>query len=131
MTVVSYQEYRELKARCDAFEAWRGERRSYRPEEIPADVPRVNNEDRSKIELFEFVNDKPTHYFLYVNADKCIATNFMGDFLGRVEFGRAWRDNFGGMRVAIRIHHAINGVKYAGTCFKSAGNYARVKAVKS
>lgn len=48
---------------------------------------------------------------------------------GRVTFGREYRDSFGGRRVPIWID-AINGRRYAGTYFKSSGDYARVKLLK-
>ncbi len=142
------QQYEETKARNKAFEEWinsiRGKNgwASYKKEDIPANVPRVTNEERSALEVYEFRMNAPEKYFLYIKestysgcgnvppiGSEAIATTFMGDRLGTVFMGNAFRDNFGGTRVPIRIL-AINGRTYAGTYFKSAGSYARVKLCK-
>lgn len=90
----------------------------------------VNNDLRSEIEVYEFVNDVPEKYFLYINEERKEATTWTGQRLGYVNFGREYRDNFGGKRVPITVN-AINGRKYHGTYYKSAGDYARVKIAKS
>ena len=99
---------------------------------IPADAkPPVEftNTDRSEIEVYEFVMMPPTNYFLYINHDMTKAETFSGDLLGTVRAGRPWKDNFGGTRVPVNID-AINGERYVGTYFKSAGDYARVRMAK-
>lgn len=126
---ITSQEANDIRARSDAFAAWLGNRRSYRDEDVPADVPRVTNDETSALEVFDFVNDPPARYFLYINETTCKATTWTGDVLGDVTFGRAWRANMGDARVSIRIR-AINGRTYAGTYYKSAGDYARVKAMR-
>lgn len=92
---------------------------------MPADCA-ISNEERSAIESYEFAHDAPLKKFLYINAEKRTATTWTGEVLGAVEFGREFRDNFGGRRVPITVR-AINGWIYSGTYYKSAGDYARVK----
>lgn len=127
--------YNLLRARCDKLAAWVDTQRapngwaSYREEDIPPGVPRVTNEERSALEVYEFIHDPPAKYFLYINEEKRMATTWTGETLGRIELGQPYRDNFGGRRVPVRIH-AINGRTYAGTYFTSAGSYARVKLCK-
>lgn len=87
------------------------------------------NEERSAVEVYEFVTNPPDKYFLYINCTKREATTWTGDKLGTVGFGNDYRDNFGGKRVPITVY-AINGKKYHGTYFKSAGDYARIKMCK-
>lgn len=93
---------------------------------------------RSAVERFEFCASPPGTYFLYITkpdaaalarGESGVATTWTGDRLGRVTFGREYRDSFGGRRVPIWID-AINGRRYAGTYFKSSGDYARVKLLK-
>ncbi|MCP4900013.1 MAG: hypothetical protein GY906_23845 [bacterium] len=90
----------------------------------------VTNEEKSACEQFEFAHSKPERYFLYVNQQNKLATTWMGDKLGAVTFGRLWRDNFGGTRIPITVL-GINGVRYHGTCYTSAGEYVRITAYKN
>lgn len=87
------------------------------------------NEERSAVEVYEFVTNPPDKYFLYINCTKRIATTWTGDKLGDVSFGSEYRDNFGGKRVPITVY-AINGKRYHGTYYKSSGDYARIKLAK-
>jgi hypothetical protein len=89
----------------------------------------VTNELRSKIELWEFINNKPEKYFLYIDEKEKNAINWTGEYLGKVFFGSEYRSNVGDKRQSIEIK-AINGLSYYGTYFKSSGNYARIKAKK-
>lgn len=91
---------------------------------------KVDNELRAKIEVWEFLNDIPETYFLYINEAKWEATNWTGVKLGKVSFGKEYSDNFGGRRVPVSVY-AINGKTYHGTYYKSAGNYARIKLYKN
>src|SRR5215469_13279623 len=97
---------------------------SYRPEDKPAHIPYVTNEERSALEVFEFITNPPDKYFLYIDEKNGTATTWMGDMLGNVSLGREYRDSFGGRRVPITVH-GINCKKYHGTYYKSSGNYAR------
>lgn len=102
------------------------------PGEVAATFPYadiVTNELRSKIETYEFIKDKPERYFIYINEKEQIATTWMGDYLGKVSFGSVYRSNMSDRRQSIDIA-AVNGLKYYGTYYKDAGNYARIKAYK-
>lgn len=89
----------------------------------------ITNELRSKIEVWEFINDKPEKYFVYIDETNKKAITWMGDNLGTVYFGAEYRSNMGDKRQPIDII-AINGIKYYGIYYKSSGNYARIKAYK-
>jgi len=107
--------YRELRERLDRHRGEGG--------------PSPTNEERSAIEVYEFVHDPPVKYFLYIDEPSRSATTWMGDVLGRVSFGQSYRSAFGDTRVPIWVD-AINGLLYHGTYFKSAGDYARIKLAK-
>jgi len=116
-----------IVARESALRDYLGKRCSYKPEEV-AHLNPPTNEERSAAEVFDFCDNPPDKYFLYVSDGK--ATTWTGENLGRITFGREYRDNFGGKRVPIWFD-AINGEQYHGTYFKSAGDYARVKMCKA
>lgn len=102
---------------------------SYKPEDKPSHVPDVSNEERSQLEVYDFINNPPEKYFLYINDKTSQAITWMGDSLGIVAFGCAYRSNFGNTRIPVRVK-AVNGRTYAGTYYKSSGDYARVRVVK-
>jgi len=135
---ISAEQYQVLRAKLEAFEGWRAGRTSYHPSEIPAHIPEVTNEQRSQMEVYEFVNNPPQRYFLYVRrpnplSDVIQVTTWMGDVLGTGILGRRYKTPaFGGYpstRYPIRFA-AINGKKYFGTYYDSSGSYARVKMCK-
>ena len=134
--MITPEQANDIRARNNALMAWvdsiRGKNgwASYRPEDKPAHVPDVTNEERSALEVFEFVTNPPDKYFLYISEKNRTATTWTGDLLGHVSFGREYRDSFGGKRVPITVR-VINGHTYHGTYFKSSGNYARIKKAKS
>jgi len=109
---------------------------SFTPAEIAhiVDVAEIGaaptNEERSAVEVYEFVMTPPEKYFLYINRTKREATTWTGDKLGTVGFGREYRDNFGGRRVPVTVY-GINGCKYYGTYFVSSGDYARIRMASS
>jgi len=126
----------EIQSRLSVHEAWIDSIRGKngwacynKPEEKPAHIPDVSNEERSALEVFRFCTNIPTAYFLYIDERRLAAITWTGEKLGDVSFGRKWRDNFGGTRVSIKVY-AINGGVYHGTYFKSSGNYARVRLFK-
>ncbi len=87
------------------------------------------NEERSVVEVYEFVNDPPDRYFAYINEKTRTCNTWMGDKLGEVGFGRAYRSNMGDIRVPITVY-GINGKKYHGYYYKSAGDYCRIRLAK-
>lgn len=98
---------------------------SYKPEQVAHFNPPTNDE-LAQVELYDFIHDVPDKYFLYVSEKTNLATCFTGLELGKVSFGREWRDNFGGTRRAVTIK-AVNGRRYVGTFFKSSGDFARIR----
>jgi len=124
------------RARIAAFEAWLNGRTSYRTEDVPTELRDIDNAMRSAVEVYEINTEKPEKLFVYVAPDKIanagafgFVTTWTGERLGRYEVRNKWRDNFGGERQSIRA--CIGGVMYAGTYFKSSGDYARLKKCKT
>jgi len=130
--VITPEQAQDIRTRNAALNQWidtiRGKNgwASYKPEDKPANVPDVSNEERSALEVFEFVSNPPDKYFLYINEKDHTATTWTGEKLGNVSFGREYRDNFGGKRIPVNVY-AINGKTYHGTYYKSSGDYARVR----
>lgn len=131
-------QYNLAKSQLLAYEnAAEQYRKQYRTNGIPVEICAtfpfadiVDNELRSAIEVYEFVNNPPNKYFIYVSEVKQVVTTWTGQILGDITFmGNPYRDNFGGKRQSIRFK-AINGLFYHGTYFKSSGDYARVKMYK-
>ncbi len=137
METITADQYKRLKSRLAEFEAWRNGRSSYKTEDVPASIPQVSNEERSQIEVYEFVHNPPARYSLYIKLDgrKFTATTWTGDVLGSGEIGREYEvPAFGGWpskRVSLPSFKAINGKHYSGTFYKSSGDYARVKMCKA
>jgi len=91
----------------------------------------VTNEEISAAEVYQFINDPPDKYFVYINEERHEATTWIGEKLGHVT-GLSQipkRSNFGDFRVYIDVY-GINGKKYHGVYYKSAGDYARIKMYK-
>jgi hypothetical protein len=142
----------DIRSRHDAARAWlkAQKRNSYKTEELrAAGIKEPTNDETSALEVFEFVRDKPEKYFAYVrepNAGTYGRSSFdraralyagtgalqtwTGENLGTMQFGAAFRDNFGGIRVPVSVK-AINGSVYHGTYFFSAGDYCRLKKAKA
>lgn len=135
--MITAQQHQELRARNDRHTEWakqfikpsgwtvidKDEQKTCPPDAV------ITNDERSAIEVFEFVTNPPESCALYIDEAKAIATTWTGDKLGTVTFGHAFTDNFGGRRVPVSIR-AINGRNYSGTYYKSAGDYARVRMLK-
>lgn len=131
--------YSAFKARHNAYEAWRNGRTSYPSDSVPVEL-RVTNDERSACEMYEWLENPPDKYFLYISQKTGGCPRF-GDFieggaqtwtgtpLGNVRFGREYRDSFGGARIPVTIY-GNNGVHYSGTYYRSAGSYARVRKLK-
>lgn len=134
---MDYESYCIARDMLNAYEKAAAKyRKKHKTNGIPAKVcarfpyaESVSNELRSAIEVYEFMRDKPEKYFLYIDEKTGRAITWMRETLGAVIFGREYRAVFGDKRQAVTIR-AVNGVLYAGTYYKSAGNYARIKALK-
>lgn len=121
-----------LEANNNATAEWIKENGNGIPSEVCKNFPfakQVNNELRSSVEVYEFVNNPPESYFLYINEKTKEATTWTGQKLGSVFFGSVYRSNIGDKRINITVQ-AINGITYHGTFYKSAGDYARIKKAK-
>jgi len=135
---ITEAEYKTLLTRLAAFEAWRNGRTSYKTEDVPAGLE-VSNEDRTKIEIYEFVNNPPNRYFAYVkrletNTRTARITTWTGELLGVATLGQAYETPAFGRtskRVPVLKFKAINGKSYYGTFFESSGDYCRLKMAAS
>lgn len=138
----------QVRARVDAFRAWLGDRRSYRPEDVPQGMEDATNEMKSALERFEFMRDKPERYFAYARlsaakttgernalprvGDALDVTTWTGQLLLTGRVNRVWFDNFGGRRVSFHARPADGSdVRYSGVYFYSAGDYARLRKLKA
>ena len=92
---------------------------SYKPEEV-AHLNPPTNDERSAVEIFDFVNNPPDKYFLYINDKEKKATTWTGERLGYVTFLNSNKNP----KIVIE---AINGKTYKGIYYKEDGDYARVK----
>jgi hypothetical protein len=93
------------------------------------------NRARSRQEVESFKAERPERYFAYMGTGTVCAgsnvTTWMGDKLGTVQLGaRAWRSNFGDRRVSFHMR-AITGDVYSGIAFIDAGDYCRLRKIKS
>lgn len=111
----------------------------YKVEDMPADVPNMSNEERSKVEVYEFVRDKPQRYFAYVYHDgftgkPTSVRTFTGSVLGHVTwYGPEYKVHAIGQpstRQNLRVV-GMNGVVYSAVYYKSSGDYCRMKAFKN
>ena len=134
--MITAEQAADIRLRNDALNAWvdtiRGKNgwASYKPEDKPSDVPDVTNEERSALEVFEFCQNPPDKYFLYIREKDRTATTWTGDVLGHVPL-------VGSGAIALAVSsdvpvtiRAINGLTYHGTYFKSSGDFARVRQSK-
>ena len=137
ITMLSKSEYTEARKMVDAYHKASMEYIASKGNGIPVEVSstfpfasRVDNALRSAVEVYGFCANAPSKYFLYVNLEKRIVTTWTGDKLGNIiGVGASFRSNFGDSRRYIWIH-AINGQDYVGVFYESAGDYARIKALK-
>lgn len=102
----------------------------------------TNNEDREAIEVYEWLNNPPARYFVYVTHEQGgsyratgTVTNFTGALLGTCVLGPIYYSGYGedGRNVGTRTRRPItvsgtNGIRYFGTFYVGAGDYARLYA---
>lgn len=128
---ITIEQVRDIEAReAILADFMKRAKRNYLTPEDQAQLPSVTNDERCAVELFYWNEEKPAKYFLYISEKDRAATTWTGEKLGRVEFGREYRGNMGDTRQSVRVY-GNNGVNYAGIYFKSAGEYARIKALKT
>lgn len=146
--MITLERYQELRRKIATFDAWVDSQRnprngwaSYREQDVPNHLPRVSNDERSQVEVYEFVQQRPDKYFVYVARNKCAPgvvdnkvtlTTWTGQVLGYGFLGRRYETG-AGLRRSVRYpvrFTAINGDKYKGIYYASAGDYARVHRVK-
>lgn len=94
----------------------------------------LTHDEISAVEVYEFLQDKPKKYFVYVKEPEAgyvagSVGTWIGEPLGKCYFGFSYKSNMGDTRVPINVE-GRNGIDYYGTYYKSAGDYARIKAHK-
>lgn len=122
--MITQAEYEALKARYERKEQWLNGRSSYRPEECPADC-QISNDEVSNMEVYEFVQDPPDRYVAYVDLQKKIITTWTGETLGTITLKSKITRGYW-----IRAT-GINGLRYCGSFYPSAGDYIRLRKTKS
>jgi hypothetical protein len=136
------QDYETEKAILNKAEAYRkiitqGKRNYLTAEEAQhPDYVHATNEMRSRIEKYEFLNNPPEKYFVYVCKTEQggltnVLTTWTGETLAKItHVGRVYRSAFGDKRQSFWAR-ALNGVLYHGTAYLTAGDYARIKIAKN
>lgn len=94
-----------------------------------AGVRKPTNEELGKLEVWEFVHDRPETVFVYYSSDMKHVQTWMGDVLGVITNVGKERRPMGGRVVNVRVR-AINGLNYVGQCNLSSGNYCRLRQSK-
>lgn len=101
----------------------------------------VDNNMRSRVEMWELRHDKPAAIFAYwrgfnqerghrlARGHRIEITNFMGARLGYATVSSTWRSNFGDDRAAFRLD--FDGTQYAGTLYGDSGTYCRLRKIGS
>lgn len=111
---------------------------SYREEDVPEHLraDKVGNAELSRVEVYEFMRDKPGRYFAYVAQDLSKVTTWTGETLGYVIWhGNPYKvrnpfSHWPSERQNLRVH-AVNGLTYSAVYYKSSGDYCRMKVVSS
>ena len=130
MSMITKAQRDEIMERETKLREWMGKRSSYHPSELPVTINPPTNEERSAVELFDWIMDPPKRYFAYAVKEGAIS-NWMGESLGTITWeGATYRDNMGGKRKNFRML-GTNGIWYSGTAYVSSGDYCRLKAIKS
>jgi hypothetical protein len=95
------------------------------------------NARQSAEEVAAFKRDAPMRYFAYHEGGRPTGgmgrrlVTWTGDLLAQVTWtGDVYRSNFGDRRQAFRAD-AINGATYSGVAYLDAGDYVRMRKVKS
>lgn len=100
----------------------------------------VNNDMRSRVEMWELRRDKPESIFAYWRGfnqerghklrpgHRIEVTNWMGVRLGYATVSSTWRSNFGDERAAFRLD--FDGTQYSGTLYGDSGTYCRLRKLK-
>jgi hypothetical protein len=114
------------------------------PVKITQEESDRSNREMSAQEVEDFKTNAPSPYFAYskwtskdarplsrlMREDKIVT--WMGDELTKViEAFDPFRDNFGGIRQNFRARSIDGKTTYSGTAYLSAGDYVRMRKVKS
>ena len=108
---------------------------SYDPKDpgLPPSVRRQpTNEERSELEVFDFLRDRPDRYFAYYDSGMTKVTTWTGQKIGDiVRKGTVYRTGrgTGARKQRVRVR-AITGDQYAGPCELDAGTYCRLRKVR-
>lgn len=132
--MLTAEQHKALRERIDAENAFIDSKRGKNgwaciPANEYSENVKVENANKSAVEVYEFVNDPPERYTVYINTLERTATTWMGDVLGTVILGSEYRSNFGDKRQHVWMK-GINGKIYTGTYYKSAGDYAHIRVTK-
>lgn len=127
---MDYWEYVILLQLYHEQENWRNGRTSYKSDECPI---RLTNDDISKIEVYEWLNDPPKRYTLYIDLPKRTATTWTGDTLGKItRVGPTKRTSgYASCRWNSINIEGTNNLSYYGRFYPDSGDYCHIKAHKN
>jgi len=97
--MITSEQAAEIVNANDALMAWvdsiRGKNgwASYKPEDKPANVPDVSNEERSALEVFRVLPESTRQILPLHPGERSHGHNLDRDALGHVSFGQEWRDS--------------------------------------
>lgn len=139
--LISAEQAADIRRREKLAQSWLQKRRSgrggwvsYDPKDpkLPPSVRRQpTNEERSELEMFEFMRNRPDRYFAYYDKDMSKVTTWMGQKLGDIIWrGQVYKTGWwpGARKQRVRVR-AVTGDTYAGPCELDAGNYCRLRKV--
>jgi len=135
----TYLRYREMSRRYEAarkkYDPKRYQRGGgYTRQEVAiisamAGTRDATNEEKSRIEDFEWRMFPPARYFAYYDRGMTKITGFMGNLLGRIVYKGSVTRAFGGKRQNVTVM-GTNNVMYSGVCNLTGGTYCRLKRIK-
>lgn len=140
--IISDEEAREIGERLERYEKATGKylkSNGWRVipapdiEDLKARGLHVSNEERSRLEVWDFCKVKPEKYAAYIhliNGMPLELRTFAGDILGEITYCfREYRTNTGDRRINFRAR-MINGLMYSGIYYPDAGDVCFIRKMK-
>ena len=134
-TMITEQDYQAIIAKRDDLKTWldtspcvtrsHNGTLSYPSDTLPQHC-HISNDERSAVEVYEFIRDRPHTYFAYTTPATAIpqsVTTWTGEKLGTViAHGTPYISSWGDTRQQLTIIPAINGLTYSATAYFGRGN---------
>jgi len=139
--MITQEQYEDIGAREAMLKEWiksngylkRNGWSAYPSDAVPGNC-KVTNEERSEVELYEWMTNPPDKYLLYIFKNReeggYYAGTWTGTKLGSVIMGREYRCPAFGRWCSVRVPITVIGENekiYWGTYYTSSGDYARIR----